>query len=199
MPSLKGVRIAVLMLGLAATWACAARSGAKSGSMPAVNAAPVQIAQAPGPGGGPPAPMSEAERTKMRQQMLERMLEQSGLTDREKAAAKKTLQAKEQARDALAAELTKLRRVANEDNPSAKALQDALAAYRAALAQYHKKIAAEDAALVEQLSLAGQVRCMSLGVLDNGMGPMGPAGGPGAGQSGGPGFGPPPSGFGPPR
>jgi septal ring factor EnvC (AmiA/AmiB activator) len=150
--------------------------------------------------------MSEAERAQMRQQMIERMLEQSGLTDREKAAARKTLQSKEQARGALAAELTRLRRVANQQNPSATELQDALAAYRAALAQYHKKTAAEDAALVEQLSLAGQVRCISLGVLDNGMGPTGPggppngrAGGPGAGRSGGPGFGPPPGGFEPPR
>jgi len=117
MPSLSGVRIAVVMLGLASTSAFAAGGSAKSGSLPGANPAPVQIAQMPRQGGGRAGPMSEADPAKMHQQMLERMLDQSGLTDKEKAAAKKTIQSKQQAREALVAELTRLRRLANKEKP----------------------------------------------------------------------------------
>jgi len=121
-------------------------------------------------------------------------LEEAGLAEKEKAAARKALKAKEQARQALADELVKLQRAANRSNPTEKHLQQALSAYRAALAQYRKKIAAEDTALVRQLSLRSQVRCMSLGVLDNGLafgggrmgmggGLRGGRGGPGGGRS----------------
>jgi len=123
--------------------------------------------------------MSEAERAKMRAQMMEQMLDQAGLTDKEKAAAKKTLKAKDEARQALTDELTKLQRTANKEKATDKELRDALAAYRAAVAQYRKKIAAEDQALTKQLSLQGQVRCMSLGILDNGLGGMRRMGRPG--------------------
>ncbi|HUT74736.1 MAG TPA: hypothetical protein VM221_07870 [Armatimonadota bacterium] len=146
----------------------------------------VMVAQAPGggAGGGPGGwgQMSEAERAKMREQMTARMLDQAGLTDAEKTAAKKALTAKARAREALTQELTKLRRTANQAKPTDKDLRAALAAYGAALTQYRKQVAATDAALVKQLSTRSRARCMSLGILDNGLGMMGRMGG--GGQSG---------------
>jgi hypothetical protein len=173
MPRLSCVVIAVVVVGLAAMLGFSVAAGAQPGSLRESGTAGVQVAQAPWGGGGARGQMSDADRAKMRQQMLEQMLDQADLTSAEKAAAKKTMLAKEQAREVLTAELTKLRRVANQGKPSNKELQGALTAYRAALAQYHKKIAAENDALVKHLSLKGQVRCMSLGILDNGLGMMG--------------------------
>jgi hypothetical protein len=197
MPSLNGVRIAVLVLGLASASAFAAAGGASSGSGAEAGPAPIQVAQMVPPGGGRPGPMSEAERAKLHQQMLERMVDQSDLTANEKAAAKQTLKAKEEARSALQAELTRLRRVADKSAPTDQELGDALAAYRAAMAQYRKTVEAQDLALVKQISLHGQARCILLGILDNGIGlagPMPPRGGPEGGdrsQFGPPGFPPP--------
>ena len=162
---------AVLVLALAATAAVCAQARTTQGAAQAAALGPVQVAQVPGEGMRERfGQMSEAERAKMREQMMERRLEEAGLTDKEKAAAKKTVKAKMQARDALSAELMKLQRAANKSKPTNKQLQDALSAYRAALAQYRTKVAAEDAALVKVLSLKSQVRCMSLGILDNGLG-----------------------------
>jgi hypothetical protein len=142
----------------------------------------VMVAQAPGGGAGGWGQMSEAERAKMREQMTARMLDEAGLTDAEKTAAKKALTAKARAREALTQQLTKLRRTANQAKPTDKDLRAALAAYGAALTQYHKQVAATDAALVKQLSTRSRARCISLGILDNGLGMMGRMGG--GGQSG---------------
>ncbi len=129
--------------------------------------------------------MSEAERAQMREQMIERMLEQAGLTDDEKAAAKAALIAKQEARRVLAEELAKLRAVAADDaGATDEELQEALTAYRAAMTQYHDTIEAQDAALVEQLSLQSEVRCMLLGILQNGVGMRGGMRGPDGGGRG---------------
>jgi len=162
--------VMVFVLALAASVLTCVQAGTTAASTPAAGG-PVQMAQAPG-GGGPPGGfggMSDAERAKMRQQMLDRALETAGLTDKEKAAVRKAMTAKEQARSRLASELQKLQGVATNPKPSEKQLQDALSAYRRALAEYRKKVAADDAALVKQLSLRSQVRCTALGILDNGL------------------------------
>ena len=192
--------IGVFTLMLAGTVWLAARANAEpgAGQSQSVPTEPIQIAQSP-PGGGPgggfgdrerPRQMTGEEMEKMRQQMIERMLDESGLTDEEEAAAKETLKVKQQARATLEGALTKLRRAANKAKPSDKELREVLAAYRAALAQYRGKVESQDRALTKQLSLRGQVRCMSLGILDHGLGGMGPgsAGPPGGmPRQGGPG------------
>jgi hypothetical protein len=137
----------------------------------------------PAPGGSfggwaPPSEMSEADRANMRGQMVKRMLDEAGLTANEKSAATTAIKAKDKARQALADQLTSLRRAANRSHPTDKELTEALAAYRSAMARYRREVASQDAALVKQLSLRGQARLLSLGVLDNGLGGFGP-GGPG--------------------
>ncbi len=133
--------------------------------------------------------MTEEERAQMRAQMIERMLEQTDLSDQEKAAAKSALTIKYQARQTLQAEMVKLRTVADDPDATDEQLQAALTAYRAALTEYQTTLAAEDTTLVGQLSLWSQVQCMYLGILENGLG-MRAMGGRG-GDMGGPGGGPP--------
>jgi hypothetical protein len=189
---------AALVLALAAVSVAGALAGVAGA--PATGDQPVQVAQGPGgpggPGGGPPPMMNEADRAKMQEQMMTRMLDQAGLTDEEKAAAKKAMATKEKARQTLAKELEKLRAVAQKDNPSEAELTDALALYPPALADYRKAVAAADQTLVKQLSVKAQVRCLSLGILDNGLGGFGQPGGfgppPGPPPAGGP-PGPPPA------
>jgi small-conductance mechanosensitive channel len=165
------VVVTVFVVALAGTVTLYAQARAAQGAVQVATAGPVQVAQVPGEGARERwSQMSEADRAKMREQMQERRLEEAGLADKEKAAAKKLLKAREAARTTLAAELVKLQRAANKSKPTDKQLSDALSAYRAALAQYRRNVAAEDAALVKQLSLKSQVRCMSLGILDNGLG-----------------------------
>ena len=143
----------------------------------------------PAPGDGPPSgagadasrrrpEMSDAERSKMREQWLEGTLDRADLTYKEKAAAKKAMKAKDEAREALADSLDDLRRAANKSKPTDKEMRDALSAHRAAVASYRKKIEAADKALVKQLSPQAQARCLSLGILDNGLGRFGFAGPP---------------------
>lgn len=185
----------VFALGLLGVLWIAAEASRGRGLREGVSAGPIQTAQLPpgGPGGQDRrGPMGPAEMEKMRQQMLERMLDESGLTEEEQAAAKQTLTAKQQARMALGDELTKLRRLANKSNPTDQELKEALAAYRAAMVEYRTKVEKADASLIKQVSLKGQVRCTSLGILDNGLGGMGPgfAGPPGGmPRQGGPGGG----------
>jgi len=124
--------------------------------------------------------MSEAERARMRQQMIDRMIEQAQLTEEQRQAVRQTLAAKDQARQALTEELNNLRRTANQANPTEEQLRTALEAYQAALTRYREKVQAIDAALVKQLPVGAQVRCMSLGILENGLGPMGMRRGAGA-------------------
>jgi tetratricopeptide (TPR) repeat protein len=192
MRRLSWLAAAAVMLALAAVSVVYALAGV-AGSSPTASE-PVQVAQGPGgpggPGGGPPPMMSEADRAKMREQMMARMLDQAGLTDNEKAAAKKAMAAKEKARQTLANELEKLRAVAQQDNPTDAELTDALALYPPALADYRKAVEAADQALIKLLSVKAQVRCLSLGILDNGLGGFGQPGG--LGPPPGPQPGPPP-------
>ena len=138
--------------------------------------ASVLYAQAPGGGRGTwgqQGQMTEAQRAEMREQMMERMLEQTGLTETEKAAAKKAIRAKDQARQALTEQLTKLRATANAPTSTNQELQNAQTTYWAAMTGYYQKVQAEDQSLMKQLSLLSQVQCLSLGILENGLGRMG--------------------------
>ena len=95
------------------------------------------------------------------------------------------------ARRVLREQLNNLRQTAQKSRVTEQELGQALEAYRAALAQYRETMEAADAALLKQLPLSAQVRCTSLGILENGLGPMGMrgrfAGGPPQGGQGGPG------------
>lgn len=190
MTRLSWVAVAGLVLALAATSVMYALAPAPGGSAQGAVAAPTQVAQARR---GERPRMGEADRARMREQMLERMLDQAGLTDQEKTAARKTMKAKDEVRQALAQRLDGLRRAADKPDATEQELGDALAAYRAAMTEYRRKAAAEDQALAGQLSLKSQARCMALGILDNGLGGMRGRGmGPGMRGPGGWGGPPPP-------
>lgn len=189
MTKLSWIVVVVLVLALGALSVLYGQAVARQAS-PAPSG--VRMAQAPGGGGGW-SQMSEAERAKMREQMTERMIDEAGLNSKEKAAAKKSMKAKDKARQSLADELTKLRRTANKSKPTNAELTKALSSYRAAMTRYRSRAAAGDQALTKQLSLRSQVRCTSLGILDNGLGGMGAMGrmGGGMGRPGGMRGGPP--------
>lgn len=121
--------------------------------------------------------MSDADRARMREEMLQRALDQSGLTDEEKALAKAAADAKDQARQTLRDALTEFRRAVNAENPSEADLKAAMETYQKALAKYRQDVAAQDEALKAKLSPAAQARCLSLGILDNGLGMAGMFGG----------------------
>lgn len=150
---------------------------------------PVAYAQGGGGGAGGQrgqwGQMTEAQRAQMREQMIERILEQMGLTAQEKVAAKKAISAKDQARQVLTAEIAKLWGTANNAKATNEELQNALTTYWAALGQYYQKVQAEDQALMKQLSLRSQAQCFAVGILENGLGRMGMGGG--MGQPRGPG------------
>jgi hypothetical protein len=132
----------------------------------------------------------------MSAEQTERLLSQASLTGQEKSAAAAALGTKDKARQILAQELAKLRRLANSPNPGEQepelvpkdaALGQALKACRAALDDYRQKVDAADAALVKQLSVQSQARCLALGILENGVGSIATGGGRGGTGTGAPG------------
>jgi len=116
--------------------------------------------------------MGEA-RDRARAQLRERFFELAQLTNSEKAAAQKAMEAKEEARNKLSEQLTRLRATAIKTDATKTELSAALAAYRGALAQYRKKVEMEDKILCAKLSLGAQARGLSLGILENGFGGIG--------------------------
>jgi hypothetical protein len=211
-------KVSGFVVGIFAFWfAAMILHGANADVGQNFTSTPMQLAQLPPPQGnpeglGPGGPegrgqLSPGELSKMREQMLGRLLDQAGLTAKERSAVKKALAAKDEARRVLSEQLNRLRRIANKSKPTSKELTEALAAYRTAIAKYREKVVSQDRFLVKQLSLPAQVRCMSLGVLDNGIGQVGPGAGPAGvprgefgGNSARPGNGgTPPHGFEPPR
>lgn len=158
---------------------------------PSRNAQLRQRGREAGRQGQPGARLSEPDRAAMRARMVARLLEQAQLGDARKEPVKQALAAKEEARRVLTEQLNNLRQTAQKSRVTEQELGQALEAYRAALAQYRETMEAADAALLKQLPLSAQVRCTSLGILENGLGPMGMrgrfAGGPPQGGQGGPG------------
>lgn len=192
MRRLSWVTAGIAALGLPAALCMGAPTSAAQGTDGASPAALTLVAQMPpgGPGGqGGPGAMSQEDMQKMRQQMTDRMLAQSGMTDQEQAAAKQTIKTKEQAKTTLDTELAKLRRVATNSAATQSEMTSALTAFRTALGEYRTKVETADAALLKQLSLPAQVWCTAVGVLDNGGTMLG--GDRGQGGQGGPASGPP--------
>lgn len=114
----------------------------------------------------------EAERARHQQELLQRSLDTMELTDAEKAATTTALQAKNEARTVLARELSHLRTVTVKGKVSEAELRIAITNYYNALADYRALVAAQDKALSAKLSVAARARCLTMGVLDNGL--MGP-------------------------
>lgn len=114
------------------------------------------------------APTAAESRARMMAEVQNRMLEMAQLTDSEKVAARQALAAKETARGKLEVSLNSLRRVAINANATPAEYTAAVNAYKAALATYQAKIAAEDKALMQKLSPGAQARSLSLGIVDNG-------------------------------
>jgi hypothetical protein len=181
-------RLAVPLLVLVGVGAWASAREEKGGvAVPSPTEETLQIAQlppGPPPEGGfgdrePPRPRSEAEAAKLRLEMTERLLREAGLTKKEQAAATRALEAKEKARSELSQQLVTLRRAANRSSATDQQLRAALSTYRAALARHRNTVEAQDEALFKGLSARGQVKCLSLGILENGLGGFGPGpGGP---------------------
>ena len=111
----------------------------------------------------------EAERTRHQQELLQRSLDTMELTDAEKAAATTALQAKNEARTVLARELSRLRMVTVKGNVTEAELRTAITNYYTALATYRSVVAAQDKALSAKLSVSARARCLTMGVLDNGL------------------------------
>jgi transcription initiation factor TFIIIB Brf1 subunit/transcription initiation factor TFIIB len=115
------------------------------------------------------------------------LLTQAGLSSSESSAAEAAIRAKLEARRQLALALVELRRVADDKSVPSSQLKQAMAAYRKALRKYRERVATEDRSLEGKLSLASQVRCLALGILDNGLGMGGGTGARrGAGRAPGP-------------
>jgi len=135
-------------------------------------------------GRGGSGQMSEADEAKMREEQRDRLLLRAfapprRFTPDERNAAQQALIAKDEANRILLQELAKLRRVARSQNPGEQELelvskdvilQQAVRSFCASLAQYRETVEATDDALAKQLSVHSQAVCLSLGVLDNGLG-----------------------------
>ena len=107
-------------------------------------------------------------------------LKNAGLTDAERAAAKKSLRAKEETRSRLNEAYRRLSRSAFNKETTAKEARTAVATYRRTLSSYRHTVQVEDEALSRKLSPLALARCLAMGIIDNGitgpgtmgMGPM---------------------------
>jgi len=175
-------RLAVLLLVAALTWPAVAQQ------VPGPAPGPAPAPSAPGRGpGGMAGPMDVGR-------MVDMLAQGVGLTEAEKAATKKAVTAKLEARAALQQQLQALSEVAGKHKPTDKELTAALKKFDATLAAYRQKTKTIDAQLVKALSLKARVALTAVGVIDNGIGVRfgrgsGMMRGPGAGGFGGPGTG----------
>ena len=104
------------------------------------------------------------------EQMLNMVLDRIGLTEAEKAAAKKAARAKMEATNALRQELRALAEAAQKEKATNKELSAALRRFDAALSAHRQKVKAIDAQLVKAISLKARAALTAIGVIDNGMG-----------------------------
>ncbi|HUT73675.1 MAG TPA: hypothetical protein VM221_02425 [Armatimonadota bacterium] len=154
---------------------------AVAGAVIAAEAPGPVAAPPPGPGGQRMGPQGDPG------QMLDMMLGRLGLTEAEKAAAKKAARAKMEATAPLAKELEALGQTARNDKATDQELRAALQRFDAAQLAYRQKVKAIDAQLIKAVSLKARAALTAMGVLDNGMGMRmggrmrpGGMGGPGA-------------------
>ncbi len=117
--------------------------------------------------GGRPGP---ADRSEWELERLSRTLTEARLIGDERSAAEAAVKAKLEARRALFTALGELRAATEDFKATDEGLTQAMAAYQKALTEYRGEVAAQDKALEAKLSVRSQARCLSLGILDNGMG-----------------------------
>jgi hypothetical protein len=120
--------------------------------------------------------------------MVDLLAQRVTLTETEKAAAKKALSAKLEARAALEREVRALAETAAKPKVTDSELTAALKKAGTAIAAYRQKTQAIDALLVKSLSLKARAALTAAGVIDNGLGMRfgrrsGTMGGAGAGGS----------------
>lgn len=122
---------------------------------------------------------------------FDQALEKAGFTAAERKVIATTTEEKQRAHLQLRQELGKLRQVAADPKASEEALRNAVTSYRRAMERADQAFAAADRELLGKLSVRGQARALTLGLLDNGFG-RGPmmdggrqAGGRGGGGGGG--------------
>jgi hypothetical protein len=93
-----------------------------------------------------------------------------GLNEKEVAAAEKSMDAKQKARQTLQDELAKLRLVADNPSSTDQQINQAIAAYTKEMNRYRATVQAEDSALAKQLSPRSHAKALASGLLDNGIG-----------------------------
>jgi len=113
---------------------------------------------------GPP------DRSEWELERLSRTLTEARLIGDERSAAEAAVRAKLEARRALFTALGELRAATEDVKATDEGLTQATAAYQKALTKYRDEVAAQDKALEAKLSMRSQARCLSVGILDNGMG-----------------------------
>jgi hypothetical protein len=124
-------------------------------------------------------------------QFIDRMLEGMQLNDAERAAAKETWTAKNNARNTLRDKISALREVAENPQSADADLKRSLSEFATAYATYAKAVSDADAKLVGKISLRTRARLTATGILENGVGFSGFRGGggnfrrPGGSNSGG--------------
>jgi len=111
-----------------------------------------------------------ADRSEWELERLSRTLTEARLIGDERSAAEAAVRAKTEARRALFTALGELRAATEDPKATGEWLSQAMAAYQKALAKYRGEVAAQDKALEAKLSVRSQARCLSVGILDNGMG-----------------------------
>lgn len=146
------MRVAVLLMAACLAW-------------PAV-AQPARGRTSAGAGAGPGRMVGPADAGRIADALAERV----GLTQAEKAAAKKAVTAKLEARDVLQKEARALAEAAAKPKATDKELSAALKRYDAALATYRQKTKGIDQQLVKALSLKAKAALTAIGVIDNGLG-----------------------------
>jgi len=102
--------------------------------------------------------------------MVDMLAERVSLTQAEKAATKKAVSAKLDARAALQKEIQALAELAAKPKATDKELSAALKRHETALATYRQKTKAIDTQLVKALSLKARAALTAVGVIDNGLG-----------------------------
>jgi hypothetical protein len=146
-------------------WNPRARDGFASGPAGGTSGATGEGAQAARGGSAGAPDMSEWELER-----LSRALTEARLIGDERSAAEAAVKAKLEARRALFTALRELRGATEDTKATDAGLTQAMAAYQKALTKYRGEVAAQDKALEAKLSVRSQARCLSIGILDNGMG-----------------------------
>jgi chromosome segregation ATPase len=102
--------------------------------------------------------------------MVDALAQRIGLTDAEKAATRKAMEAKREAATALGQELRALAQVVSNKQSKDEELTAALKKFDAARTAYRQKVKDIDAQLAGAVSLRARAALTVAGVIDNGFG-----------------------------